>query len=133
MFYSEGIISDMTFLIIVLIGVSVFLLTLNATIKAFKIKRFVCDNEYFYLFYEYKMVKRIALSDIAEIGSGQFRFALVIRYKFMYIRYLKGWRMKQLSISEDSFSVGDIMFIFRELAKYAISQNKPILDANHWL
>jgi ABC-type multidrug transport system fused ATPase/permease subunit len=131
--YLRGVISPGSFLFILILLVLAISFMLSVTYILFTKKRFACDGEGIYLYYGKKLVKRFMLSEIREVGSDRYFITLFIPFKAIFIDYKKGNKSKQLYITEDMFPVNDMVFIFRELARYAASHNLIVFDANHWL
>ena len=131
--YINELISLESFIAILIIELAVIPFTIYATYLVFKIKRFVCDGQSVYLYYGRTLKKRIHLADFVEIGADRFYLSVFVPLKAMYIQYKWKKKIKQLFISEDTFKTRDIIYIFRELSKYATTHNVIIFDANHWL
>ncbi len=131
--YANELISLESFIIILIIELVVIPFIIYATYLVFKIKRFVCDGQSVYLYYGSTLKKRIVLADFVEIGADRYYLSIFVPLKAMYIQYKREKKIKQVFISEDMFQVKDIIYIFRELSKYAVSHEVLMFDANHWL
>jgi hypothetical protein len=132
LFFTDKIDSESLFASIVLIS-PVALFSLYILYRALLIKKVKIDKQYFYLIYGRKLINNIAFKDIEVIISGYRSVRFGTRSDFFSIRYNEKGKYSILDITDDIFSINDLIIIFKELVQCTTSYNIKINDQNHWL
>jgi hypothetical protein len=133
LFYSSVPWPFVLFALILAVSVTIFMAHL--TRKVMMIKIIIIDGKFFYLYYEDRLKRKIALKDIIKVTRSKISWPqaplMIMFYKFIRISYREGRKFKSLYITEDDFPKQDLAIIFEEFKRYARERKRPIIEPHY--
>lgn len=117
------------------LAISVTVFMAHLTHKVMMMKIVIIDDEFFYLYHEDRLKRKIALKDIIKVTRSKVSWPqvpiIIMFYKFIKISYRENRKFRSLYITEDDFSKEEIVIIFEEFKRYAKERKRPIIESGY--